>query len=287
MNIGLKDEIIGLKSKLENLERDFEEKLKDVEHKEKKFRKLEDQVNEIIENKDTIMKLNIGGKIFQAKISTLLHIKDTLFYKLVCTNIDSNTEIKRDIFIDRSYEHFNMLLDYLRTGKYCLDGFTAFEIDDIKKEAEYYGLSEISEYIETKMKEIEFVRLEAAPQYSTAGTYKLEDLKDKSMMKGICVQSPYHIIIELNSVHPIDEIEIGGYNGNPGIWYVGNGSGARILTSVNKNEWKDVGVIPSFGASIVNVKLTPSEGKFIKFQHTSYLGIGYLNIINSYKKIQK
>ena len=103
-------------------------------------------------------------------------------------------------------------------------------------------------------------------------------------MSGICVASPGWIIIELNNEWEIDEIEVGGYKGNSTAWAPDNGNNAKILTSPNKINWTEVGLIPSgFGSSVKNVRLTRSTGKWIKFQSTGYLGIGYLEIEKNVK----
>jgi hypothetical protein len=275
MNIDIGD----LRNKLMNLEKDFTLKLNEVEIKEKKFKEMDLKVDEIISKNDSVITLNVGGKIFQTKLSTLLSVKDTIFYRLLGSFIESGSEISKELFFDRSYHYFPLILDFLRTKKYSINGYGKFYLDDILKETEYYGISEISNHILEMQKEIEFVNWEAAPRYSTAGTHNLQDLKDKSLMKGICVQAPYHIIIELNFEHEIDAMEVGGWNGNSGVWYPGNGANSRILTSVDKVDWVDVGNLPSnFTSTITTVQLRPTTAKYIKFQHTSYLGLGYLDL---------
>jgi hypothetical protein len=280
MNSLLKDDLLGLKDKLELLEKEFENKLKDVDNKEKKFKEIDKQIEEIVNTKDTIIKLNIGGKIFHTKMSTLLNIKDTLFYKLISKCIENKEEITSEIFIDRSYTHFQILLDYMRTKKYSLKQLNKYELKDFESEVRYYGFTEIFETITEKMKEIEIIGFTSAAQYSTCGTHNFEDLKNRNLMGGICVQSPYHIIFELNFEHEISKIEIGGWNGNTNSWYPGNGANAKILTSIDGINYTEVGTIPGgFGATIQTVTLTPSTGKYLKFQHTSYLGLGFLNIL--------
>lgn len=275
----LKDDLSGLKSKLENIEGEFENKLKEVENKESKFKRIDEQIDELLSKKDGIIKINVGGKIFQTKTSTLLSVKDTLFAKIITSALDKNEPIG-ELFFDRSYDQFHIILDYLRTKNFVLKGLSKWEIDDLYLEAEYYGISEISDILADLQKEIEFVRFESSGRYSTAGTHNLQDLKDKSLMKGICVQSPYHIIIELNFEHEFDKIEVGGWNGNNSLWYVGNGSNAQILTSTDKTNWTEVGKLPSnLDGTIRTVILKKSIAKYIKFQHNSYLGLGYLNII--------
>jgi hypothetical protein len=276
----LKDDLLGLKSKLENLEKEFEVKLNDVNKKEERFKQIDQQIDDIVNKKDQIIKLNIGGKVFQTKMSTLYNVKDTLFYKLISTNVENNTELNKEIFIDRSYTYFPMILDYLRTKKFSIKGLTKYELEDLLDEAQYYGITEILNVLGDMQKEVAFVSFTSSGQYSTAGTHRLEDLSNRNLMGGICVQSPYTITIELNFEHEINKIEIGGWNGNTGIWYPGNGSGSKILTSTDNTTFTEVGSIPTtFGATIITVNLTPSVGKYIKFQHTSYVGLGYLNIL--------
>lgn len=274
----LKDDLSGLKSKLENIEGEFENKLKEVENKETKFKKIDEQIEELISKKDSVIKLNVGGKIFLTKTSTLLSIKDTLFSKIVTSALDKNEAIN-ELFFDRSYDQFHIILDYLRTKNFSAKGMTKWEIDDLQAEADYYGITAISDVLLELQKEVEFVSFESSGRYSTAGTHNVKDLTDKSLMKGICVQSPYYIIIELNFEHEFDKIDVGGWNGNSSLWYIGNGSNAQIFTSKNKTTWDEVGKLPSnLGATITQVPLKRSSGKYIKFQHNSYLGIGYLKI---------
>jgi len=269
----------GLKSRLENIEGEFESKLKEVESKESKFKRIDEQIEELISKKDTVIKLNVGGRIFQTKYSTLLSVKDTLFAKIISSAIDKGETIT-ELFFDRSYTHFHLVLDYLRTKKFIPKGLAKSTIDELKVECEYYGITSIDEVLAEMMKEVDFISFESSGRYSTAGTHELKGLKDKTMMKGICVQSPYYITIELNFEHDFDTIEIGGWNGNSSLWYAGNGSNAQIMTSKDKNTWTQVGTIPSdYGATIKTVKLKRSCAKYIKFQHNSYLGLGYLNVL--------
>ena len=74
-----------------------------------------------------------------------------------------------------------------------------------------------------------------------------------------------------------EEMEIAGFNADPKLWYPENGSGSKIYTSMDKEKWTLVGNIPSgYGKKIVKVKPKKSQARYIKFEGTSYLGIGYL-----------
>lgn len=111
------------------------------------------------------------------------------------------------------------------------------------------------------------------------GTNSVKDLSDTSLEKGICAIAPGWISIALNKEIIFDEIRIGGYNGNSTGWFVGNGCGAKIQSSMDGNEWKEIGTIPpEFGHIIQKLQVTSSKAKFIKFVHTDMLGIGFLEI---------
>jgi hypothetical protein len=43
-------------------------------------------------------------------------------------------------FIDRSPTHFELIMDYLRTGELCKKRLTKWDIEDLEKELDYYLL---------------------------------------------------------------------------------------------------------------------------------------------------
>ncbi len=85
----------------------------------------------------------------------------------------------------------------------------------------------------------------------------------------------------MNRPSSVSTIEIGGYTGDNSTWFPSNGAGASISTSIDKVTWKSVGVVPNnFGESLIQVNLIKSSANFIKFECNSYIGFGYVNIIN-------
>ncbi len=139
----LKKDLEGLKSKLGNIEKDFTEKLIDMPEKEKLQKRLEDKENELLEGKKTsLVNLNIGGKIFTTRLSTLLSCKETIFYKTLNKHLEEGTNIPDVLFYDRSYLYFEPILNYLRTNIFNIKKYNRFEKEDIKEEIEYYGLSD-------------------------------------------------------------------------------------------------------------------------------------------------
>lgn len=202
-------------------------------------------------------------------------MKDTLFSKLI---LSGKFDLSEEIFIDRSPKLFPFILNFIRFSKLNYKRFTKEELSELLAEADYYEIGEISQYLEDRLEEIEFISYESSGAFiynnQTAGTESLEGLKDKSLTKGICAKSPGWIVIELNSEWEFEEIELAGWNGNSTWWYAG-----KIQTSIDKKTWKDVGLIPSnYGSMIQTVKVTKSSAKYVKFSNDSYIGIGYLNI---------
>jgi len=246
---------------------------------------MDEKADRIFNCQTDIIKFNVGGKIFATTANTIRATPDTLFHKL----IDSGKlDIKDEIFFDRSNKVFPIILDFLRTKTVSYKGLTKDEMALLKEDADYYQIDEIAKYLDGLLKEIEFVKSEDSGPYSyngqTAGQGSAKDLKDKSCMKGICANSPGWINIELNNEWEFDTIEISGWRGNSSLWYSDNGAGAKILTSSDKKNWKNVGTIPyGYGNEIKTVTLTRSFGKYIRFEHTSYVGVGYLKI----KKIEE
>ncbi len=276
----LKDEVLSLKDRLESVENGLSSQINELASLEEKWKKMDEEASELSKNDNIIVNLNISGKKFSTRLETLVSIKDTLFYKLV---LSRKFDLNQEIFFDRSPKFFPIIIDYLRYKKINYKRFNNDELNEFYNEAVYYELTDIVETIGDRTKEIEFIKVEVSSYYyynsNIVGGGRVEDLKDKSLMKGVCAQSPGWIIVELNNEWEIDEIEIGGYNGNKSAWSPDNGNGSKIETSVNKINWTTVGTVPSgFGSNIKNVRLTRSTARYIKFTGTSYMGFGYLDI---------
>lgn len=280
-SLALKDDLVNLKSRLETIEQQLVDQSKEIEIRNETWKRLEERAERIINNQDNIIQFNVGGKKFATSETTLNETKGTLFTKLIDSGkIDPKTEI----FFDRSPRMFPFIMEYLRKKTISYKSMKKDDLDLLRSDAEYYQIAEISEFLESKLRDITFVSFEFSGEYvysgETAGTNKVADLKDKSTLKGICANSPGFIIVELNDDWEFKTIEIGGCKANSSLWYADNGAGATILTSLNKETWKTVGTIPyGFGTNIKKVELTKSLARYIKFEYSSYIGIGYLNVI--------
>jgi len=149
----LKDDLLGLKSKLADLELAFDTKDGTTTVKEEKvipvkqYQNTEEKMTDLL-NKDRVIKLNIGGKVFKTNVATLKNFPESLFTK----DLESNTGAK-ELFFDRTFTGFGSILTFLRDKKISFKKMSKFEKEDLQRELEFYGLTQ---YIDiTKKKEIE------------------------------------------------------------------------------------------------------------------------------------
>jgi len=140
MNSILKLDILSLKEKLENMEKEIKTAGRDSES----FNSvnLYQRMEQLFDKKDKILILNIGGKTFQTRTSTLLTISNTLLSDLIKSYTDE--EIPNEIFIDRGSKYFKYIIDYYQTKTFDFKQFKdKYVREDIISELEFYGLAEI------------------------------------------------------------------------------------------------------------------------------------------------
>lgn len=278
---GLKQEINEKKVQLEKIEKDLENEIGQLQIKENAYQELCLQADEIKkERNEEIISINCSGELYMTKLKTLMALRDTLFYKIVCSK---ELDLKEVLYFDRNPKYFLMVLDYLRFRRLDIKRLSKEEKMNLRFESEYFEVTELSNQLGEFNAKLEIVEFEHSGNYTyknkIAGTGRLEDLSDRSLQKGICANSPAWILFTLNDEFTIKEIDVGGFCGNASLWNSANGEGATIQTSVDKITWKTVGVIPNgFGSEIKTVLLNKSIGKYLKFSSTTYLGLGFLSI---------
>ena len=280
----LKNNISSLRAKLQNIQQQLDEQTSAKAIKEQKLASLEERVSEIKSKPETI-NLNIGGKIFTTKKETLLKDPTCLFAVLLNGEYKDKPLVDNELFFDRPYHVFPIILDYLRFGKINYKKYSKEQLQDIYCDSEYYEITDIRDYLYERTKDILPINMKFSGEYifnkSVIGTNNFNDLRDKSMEKGVCANKPGWIEFELSTIWDFSTINIGGYQGDKKAWYPGNGSGAQILVSENGRDYVKVSNIPSkYSKEIVEVKFDKIvKAKFIKFVHSSFLGIGYLEIV--------
>ncbi|CAO4367591.1 unnamed protein product [Caenorhabditis nigoni] len=100
-----------------------------------------------------IVKLNVGGTIFQTAKSTLTKF-DGFFRTMFETPIPVPRDESGAIFIDRSPKHFDLILNFMRDGHVGLQKYSE-DVEEILKEAEYYLLGGLMELCNNYQKPVE------------------------------------------------------------------------------------------------------------------------------------
>ncbi|CCD64912.1 BTB domain-containing protein [Caenorhabditis elegans] len=100
-------------------------------------------------SKDNIVKLNVGGTVFQTSKSTLTMI-DGFFKMMLESDIPLQKDDSNCIFIDRSPKHFDIILNFLRDGDVDLPEQEK-EINEVKREAQFYLLEELVDLCHRKI----------------------------------------------------------------------------------------------------------------------------------------
>jgi len=89
-------------------------------------------------NEDFIVKLNIGGLLFETFFSTLNKFGSNFLTQIVQSPMSSRKDANGYYFIDRNGQAFHPILDYLRTAKLIPNGLS---LKSILVEANYYSIN--------------------------------------------------------------------------------------------------------------------------------------------------
>lgn len=270
--------------KLKELKPEFEQRMKAIEDKSKEICDLDNLVKSFIStNGKDFVTIDVGGKQFKTTFKTLLSKKDSFFYVNAYECLKLGKSVSNSYFFDRKNELFSLVLDYLRTGVLHFEGMKELQIKYFSEELKYYGIWQAYAILEKFLSKAVIIGFTASPKYSTAGNYSIEKIDEPNNSEGICVQSPYEIVFELNYIHEVTSLEIKGYTGNSSLWGSSNGENCPITVSTDKTKWDSVGTIPSgFGNEVKKLVFKQSKQfKYIKFKHNSYLGISYLRLLKN------
>ena len=96
--------------------------------------------------------MNVGGRKFTTSLLTLRSEQGSVLEKMFSGEFDLKREKDGSVFIDRSGEHFNFILDYLRGNISGVDDFLFNENTrkSLIKEAEYYQLDKMKNILSFK-----------------------------------------------------------------------------------------------------------------------------------------
>ena len=291
LNSELNDELISLKEKLEANEVSLGQRIKSIEFREQKWKKLQKDSEKIIlnqKNNSQLIKINIGGEIFQTLKENLLEFKTSLFaLDILRLQSNKNTTIDNEIdelFYDRSATMFPTILNYLRTKTINYKQFTPKELSLLRIEAEYYDIDEINFRLNNKYRDIKFLKFESSKLYYSKdkpfASNNLQDLTNLNETKGFALEKCGYITITLSGDFDLISLELKGLN-KKNEWHENNGSGSFVYISLNGEDFEEVGRISlNFGSKIQKIKFPEAKAtRYIKIEDkVGYLGLSYLKL---------
>lgn len=267
-----------LKDKLSSLENSLSDQMVKLAAKEKIWEKIEKTYDNDYLKKQRKVSLNVGGTDFCISEFSINQHEETLFNEIV-----AQLDLSEPVFIDRSPEHFHLILEYIRNKTINLKKLKQRDLYLLRMEAEYYEIWTLLDTIDNKCADLEFKSFNFTGPYlylnNVVGTNKVSDLTSKSLSTGICSAVPGKIEIEFNRSALFDSIEVGGFAGSKIGWSCTNGTGALIYSSIDKKNWKKIGTLKLEDNVISRIELeSKGEGKYLKFESSTFLGLGYLSI---------
>jgi hypothetical protein len=133
-------EYIKLQEKALNISKQIEERLSFLEAKEKKLVSLEAQMEKNASSAKNKIRLDVGGKQFTTSKSSLLRLEGTYFHAMLSSGKWQPDE-DGVYFIDRNPKHFDLILDFLRTGELSFKGLDEVAIEKLEKDLDYYMIT--------------------------------------------------------------------------------------------------------------------------------------------------
>ena len=125
---------------------------KDLNHFEEIERKAV-QISQTLQKSEDIVKLNVGGIVFQTSCHTLRKEPESMLAMMVSGNFDSKQCEDGTYFIDRDGSRFRHVLSYLRDGELSRKVIKIFG-EELLIEAAFYGLVQFQNFLKTTMNEI-------------------------------------------------------------------------------------------------------------------------------------
>ena len=136
---------------LRQVEEQRKQMVKDLEEREERISLIERKVASSTSvasklGKNQMIKLNVGGKIFATNLSTITSVKETFFTGYFNDHFDPKPEEEDNaFFIDRPFEQFQLILNYLRgiDIKQKIKTLNESDLIDFIEEVVYYQITPI------------------------------------------------------------------------------------------------------------------------------------------------
>lgn len=280
-----KKHIESIYSLIDNIKTSFSnEQFPHLLSKYQGLKEKDEIVNQIIkENLNTIITLNIGGKIFQILVPTLLSVKDTLFYQMVCQpdKFQIKSDNSTEWFFDRASDLFDYILDYVRYKSIDYSIFTIKQLVELKEEANFYNIWDMVKYFESRPLELKLETYDTVCFYEINGNFlgntNLESLDNKDLTSGFALRYPGNITFTLNYVWNIQCIKYGNFISERMTF---SNDCCKIQVSEDNKIWREASFLPcTLGKEIITLNINKKNVKYISLTPQGNLGIGYFKVI--------
>ena len=93
-----------------------------------------------------LISVNVGGSVFTTSKTTLTADPESMLAKMCLTDLPHERDSSGNIFLDRNPKAFEIILEFLRTGKIFHQGVDC-TLEQLEVEADFYGLVGLLEMI--------------------------------------------------------------------------------------------------------------------------------------------
>ena len=143
---------------LGQVEEQKKQMITDLEEREERISSIEKKVASSSSiatrlGKNQVIKLNVGGKIFATNFATITSVKETFFTGYFNDHFDPKPEEEDNaFFIDRPFEQFHLILNYLRgiDIKQKISMLSEIDLLDFIEEVVYYQIVQIYDILPPK-----------------------------------------------------------------------------------------------------------------------------------------
>ena len=144
-----REDFKDLKNSVIALTNVFENNLTQLNEKEECLIKLSSKISSI--SFESAIKLNVGGNIYQTSLETLTRYSGSLLAEMFSERFKLEQGKDGSYFIDRDGTYFRHILNYLRSGTAPVLSILKTDVEEILREAEYYGLAGLVKAINNKV----------------------------------------------------------------------------------------------------------------------------------------
>jgi WD40 repeat protein len=128
-------------------------KMKEAEEKDKRGRDM----------KESNLKLNLRGKVFDTT-KDVLEKGDSTFFLVLLASSFFELDANKEFFIDRNSHGFDRILDYMSTGELSTEGLNRYDEDCLYDNLKYFKIPHILKWDYSNISVIKDLKLEVSLQ---------------------------------------------------------------------------------------------------------------------------